>query len=173
MQNKNPDNEKLHIIVNVARKLPNSSTDTDAFLVKYSRRGQVEIGQRLVTKSVSTIEHIHPTHPKDPKLPKGESSERNYLAECAGCNNKRGSILLNDWMAINPNMFKNLKIYMSEIKELIRTGRLVGHISYPKTVAKTIETETIGNEKAKENPNKKLIEDFTVLNKELHLIATN
>lgn len=171
LQNKNPDNEQLHIIVNIARKLPNSSTDTDAFLVKYSRRGQVEIGQRLVSKSVSTIEHIHPTHPIDPNSPQGESSERNYLAECAGCNNKRGSILLNDWMAMNPNMFKNLKTYMREIKELIRIGRLVGHISYPKTAAKTIKCETIENERAKEHPNKKLIGDFLSLNRELNLIA--
>lgn len=161
----NPENKTVSSIYSIAQQLPNSSTDVDSFFIKYSRRSSSEIGQRLVSKSISTIEHIHPQS-KD-----GESAEKNYLAECAGCNNSRGSILMNDWIAMNPKMLKNLRLYMRQIVNLINTGKLVGHNDYPKIVTETIKNETIGNELKKEKPDKKLLKAFTALNEDLNKIA--
>lgn len=157
LKNSNPDSIALKEIYNFSSSLPNSSNDVDSFFVKYSRRSSVEIGQRLVSKSVSTIEHIKPQS-KD-----GASTAENYLGECAGCNNMRGSILLNDWIAMNKKMLKNIQLYMQEVIELIKIGRIKDHDNYPDQVLLTIKQETIGNELKKDKPNKYLVDAFNLL----------
>lgn len=152
-----PDNKAFDEVLRYSQMMPNSTNDVDAFFIKYSRRNSAAIGQRLVSKSVSTIEHIHP------QSLDGENGERNYLAECAGCNNSRGSILMNDWMALHPNMFQNLRKYINGVIEEIKTSVIVGHNSYPKTVIKTIQKETLANEVLKEIPSKSLMGKFEQL----------
>lgn len=160
----NPGIKKLQEIYRTSLRLPNSSNDVDSFFVKYSRRSSSEIGQRLVSKSKSTIEHIHP-HSKD-----GKSEEKNYLAECAGCNNSRGSILLNDWIVMNPQMLKNLRLYMRQIVSLIQEGKIIQHDDYPDEVTRTIKEETLGNELKKPRRHRRFIGEFRRLYDDLILI---
>lgn len=157
LKNTSPENTELQVIYKIALKLPNSTTDIDSFFVKYSRRSSAETGQRLVSKSVSTIEHTLPQS-KD-----GKSNDANYIAECAGCNNSRGNILLNDWISINHKMLKYLRLYMKEIVELINTGRIKDHNDYPEKIIQTLDAETIKNEIKKEKPNQRLINEFNSL----------
>lgn len=165
IKNAYPDNKILEEIHKISLRLPNSSNDVDSFFVKYTRRSPSEIGQRLVTKSQSTIEHILP------QSEDGKNLEGNYLGECAGCNNSRGSILLNDWIAANPQMLKNLRIYMRQVALLINSGEIIAHDNYMKKVIATIRKETLGNEYIKAHPRKKLVAEFKALIYDLNKIA--
>ena len=147
----------------IAQKLPSSGDDMDAFIVKYSERTSKEIGQRLVSSSIGTVEHIKP------KFNGGEGSEKNYILECAGCNNPRGNQPFSEFVAENPGMVHNIPegtdmngLSLSEWFELhpehkgnvqknmdvvidkINSGLIKGYNWYPATVSKTLEDESKG-----------------------------
>lgn len=165
LKNASPQNQIVQEIYEIAQKLPSSSNDVNSFFVKYSRRDSKEIGQRLVSKSISTIEHLLP------KSEGGESIESNYLGECAGCNNARGSIFMNDWIAMNPKMLKNLKLNLKEIIGHIKSGKIVEHDNYPNLITPTIKDEILNRELAKEKPNKRLVNKFKSLSSDLEIMV--
>lgn len=87
-----PEKEIGENIYKKSLKLNTSENDVNAFIVKYSQRSSSEIGQRLVSKAISTIEHIKP------QAYEGENHFRNYILECAGCNNSRNETPLDEWI---------------------------------------------------------------------------
>lgn len=121
-----------------ANELPRAGKDLDAFIVKYSRRDPKEIGQRLVSLSVGTIEHIKP------RSNKGASMGRNYLLECGNCNHTRSDVPFAEWLKMRPEMVKNLQKYMDEIIKQINEGTIVGYEWYPSEVAATLAEESKG-----------------------------
>jgi len=136
---------------NIAKKigeamndLPSSSNDVSAFIVKYSKRSSREIGQRLVSPSVVTVEHINPQNPLE-GLAKGENNPKNYLLECARCNSKRGNIPLDEWVSIHcPDMIKNVQKYIDFIIDKINAKLLIGYEHYPEDVSETLDTASKG-----------------------------
>lgn len=131
-------------IYSEAFSLDNSENDLNAFIVKYSQRTSREIGQRLVSPSVTTIEHIKPRNPGESGIGKGPSSAKNYLAECAKCNNTRGNTLLSNWVLIKPEMPANTKKHLAIIIDLINKGKVKSYNSYPTDVAETLYVQSKG-----------------------------
>lgn len=128
--------EKIH---KKSFELDNSENDVNAFIVKYSQRSSSEIGQRLVSKAVSTIEHIKP------QVNKGENLDKNYLLECAGCNNSRMAIPLDEWIKnVHPEMPENTQKHFDLIIDLINQKKIKDFDDYPIAVAKTLEEESKG-----------------------------
>lgn len=133
-----PEKKVAEELLKVAHKLPSSGTNVDAFMVKYSRRSSKEIGLRLVSPSIGTVEHIRP------KSIGGENNDKNYLLECAGCNNSRGNISLEDWVKIHPEMSDNIQKNMDAVIEKINSGIIKGYNWYPAEIAKTVAEESKG-----------------------------
>jgi len=132
-----PDNIKiLESIVKKAENMPTSSSDVNAFIVKYSRRKPSEIAHRILEPSQSTAEHIHPHSDK------GSNSPRNYLAECKKCNNDRGNMSYVAWLKIYPEMIDNSQKYMDEIIKRIISGEIKGFDFYPSAVKKAVYDES-------------------------------
>lgn len=157
LQIEHPDDKDLEMVCNLANKLPNSTNDIHSFIVKYSRRRSAEIGQRLVSPSVSTIEHILP------KSEEGENDIGNYLAECAHCNNERHSILLNVWIRMKPKMLKYLPINLHQVFGRIKNFKNKLYRDYPKLVVNTIQQETVGNAMLDESTSPELMKSFDEL----------
>ena len=128
----------LEKIVEKTMDMPTSSTDANAFIVKYCRRTTPEIARRLIEPSQATAEHIKP-HSK-----KGHDGAENYLSECKKCNNDRGNISYTEWLKIHPEMIKNTQIYMDEVIEKITNGSLKNFDFYPAAVKKALFEESGG-----------------------------
>ena len=134
-----PEKNIIRKIYKKSQELNSSESDLDAFIVKYSQRCSSEIGQRLVSKSVSTIEHIKP------KANDGENCLENYLLECAGCNNSRGDTPLDEWIKNrHPEMLRNAQKHINVVIDLINKGIIRNFDFYPTVVAQTLETESKG-----------------------------
>lgn len=134
-----PEKEIGEKIYKKSLELNTSENDINAFMVKYSQRSSSEIGQRLVSKSVSTIEHIKP------QADNGENCVKNYILECAGCNNSRNETPLDEWIKnAHPEMTKNTQKHMDIIIDLINKNKVKDFVFYPAQVAQTLETESKG-----------------------------
>lgn len=134
-----PEKEIGEKIYKKSSELNTSENDVNAFMVKYSQRSSSEIGQRLVSKAVSTIEHIKP------QAREGENAVENYILECAGCNNSRGDTSLDEWIkTAHPEMPKNIQKHMDIIIDLINKNKIKDFVYYPAEVAKTLESESKG-----------------------------
>lgn len=133
-------NKEIHKqMVKEAEKMPNSKNDVSSFIVKYgSGRGHKEIGERLVSLSVGTIEHIHP------QSKGGKNRVDNYLLECGECNHTRSSIPLGEWVDDHPEMIENTQKYIDEVIKHINNGGMKGFEFYPEAVARTLYHESDG-----------------------------
>ncbi len=139
-----PEKDIATKICETINDLPSSSNDLSAFIVKYSRRSPREIGQRLISPSVVTVEHVNPQHPLE-GVSKGENNPRNYMLECAGCNSKRGNTPLDEWIHKNhAEMLVNVQKYIDFIIDKINSKVLVNYESYPEDVAKTLREQSKG-----------------------------
>lgn len=126
-------------IKQTSKKMPNSSNDVNAFVVKYADRKHNEIAERLVKLSVGTIEHIHP------QSKGGGNKIENYLLECGDCNHNRSSIPLDEWITEeHPEMVENTKKYVEKVEALIESGENEELEGYPEAVARTLVFESNG-----------------------------
>lgn len=151
-------NKKISRQINqTALKLVNSENDLDSFIVKYADRTSQETIQRLVIRSIETIEHVIPKSPIEGE--KGTNAMKNLILECARCNNDRSSTPIHEWLNTYPEMAKNMQKYFDAIIEKINSGELVGYIEYVPQVVKTIEEESHG--KIKINISKLIVQDCT------------
>ena len=73
------------IIFEIAGKLPTSTDNIHAFITKHDEASCEKIAYDLLTPSVVTIEHMHPTYHKGP------DKIFNWSVACKRCNNSRGS----------------------------------------------------------------------------------
>lgn len=139
IKNEIPENNIGQELYKEAINLDNSDNNMHAFIVKYSRRGSKEIGQRLVSKSVATAEHIIP------QAKGGRNLLENYISECAGCNNTRGETNLNEWIVnSHPEMTTNIQKHIDLIIDKINSGRYKEFAWYPQEVSKTIYEQSKG-----------------------------
>lgn len=161
----NPDNSTLKLIYQSAEKLPNSTNDLDSFIIKYFRRSSREVGQRLVSPSVSTVEHLLP------KAKDGENNISNYLPECAHCNGTRHDTLLHKWIQKHPEMLNNIVITVTELICKVKGIRNKLYIDYPKLVVVTIEKETLGNAKNDNTISEDLLKKFQLLSHRLRRLV--
>lgn len=165
----NPDNATLKLIYQSVEKLPNSKNDLDSFVIKYFRRSSREIGQRLVSPSVSTVEHLLPV------AKEGENDIRNYLPECAHCNGERHDMFLHKWIQKHPEMLSNILVTVKEIFSKINRiqNKIYVRQNYPKIVVERIEEQTLGNAKGDKTIPAELIIKFQLLSQQLRQLVQN
>lgn len=132
------EKNKIDKILKVVEKLPNSQNDVDSFMVKYAERGNREIGQRLLSPSLPTLDHIKPASKS------GEDDFSNLLVLCSKCNSERGNIPYQKWFLIKPEMKKNIQKNIDKIIMEIKKGNLPDFEYYPASIKRTLEKETKG-----------------------------
>ena len=134
------DLDKIIKIYQAWYKLPSSSKDLDAFIVKYAKATHEEIAKRLISTAVGSIEHIKPSQRN------GEDKLGNYLLVSATFNNNRSSMPLNEYIMLNNelNITKNLQIYMDDVIGEVNNPKspFAERSYYPESIQKAIRNET-------------------------------
>lgn len=100
----------------LAEKLPSSTTEFEAFIIKYARKSNREIAVRLLERSVGTIEHIKP------RAEGGADSVYNYAIECAQDNWERGCRPMIEQIKAHPDMPQNAQKQINQIIKLVNKG---------------------------------------------------
>ncbi len=114
---KNIENKKLKDeILEIARRLPRSSDEVCAFVVKNSRKRPEVIALDLIHPSVGTFEHL------TPKCMKGLSNSLNFALECSYCNNSRHHYPISVQIEENPYMPHNAQIQADKLICLSKKG---------------------------------------------------
>lgn len=108
---------KEHLI-RLANKLPTSYENKSAFIVKYSSRNAEDIGIRLLSYSMCTIEHVTPQN-KD-----GENHLFNYIPECMRCNSFRQDRPMIQQLEEHPEMFYNAQTLIDRLIDFANDGKL-------------------------------------------------
>lgn len=98
-------------LIRIAKKLPTAYEDKNAFIIKYSNRPAEEIGIRLISYSMRTIEHVKP------KNRDGENHIFNYIPECMRCNSFRQDRPMIQQLEEYPEMFANTQRLMNTLIE--------------------------------------------------------
>lgn len=131
---KNSDEKaKIDQMLEILKSLPTSKDDVDAFMTKYTKRGNREIGQRLMSPSLPTLDHIKPAKNS------GKDDFSNLIVMCEKCNSSRGHIPYTDWFLIHPEMPKNIQKNINKVISEINTGHLQGFDDYPAAIKETLE----------------------------------
>lgn len=119
-------------MVNIANKLPNSTSNNNSFVVKHRYSDSDTIGYKLLEPSIATLEHVKP------KSQGGADEIWNWVLACKADNNERGSIpqylYMNKWNLKNPQVFFNDIIKLSNEEHLINPNDIEG-------MAKSVSTE--------------------------------
>lgn len=133
----------LQQVIKIYRKwyrLPASSNDLDAFIVKYSKTSHQQIAKRLISSAVASVEHVKP-HSRG-----GGSSLSNLLLVSAQFNNARSSMPLWEYMMLNPQIdfATNLQNYMNDvIKEIHNKKSAFSQRGYyPQKIKEVVSKET-------------------------------
>lgn len=103
-------------ILKIARRLPRSSDEVCAFVVKNARKSSKIIALNLIHPSVGTFEHILP------KCMKGKNNSLNFALECSYCNNSRHHYPISEQIEENPLMPQNAQIQMDKLISLYKKG---------------------------------------------------
>ena len=99
---KNLENRKSkEEIIEIARRLPRSSDEVCAFVVKNTRKRPEVIALNLIHPSIGTFEHLQP------KSLNGMNNSLNFALECAYCNNSRHHYPISVQIEENPYMPEN------------------------------------------------------------------
>ena len=138
-QEQNADNIAiLNKIYEKALDMPTSGNDSNAFIVKYSKRSASEIAERIISPSQATAEHVHP------RSKNGHDGAANFLSECQKCNNDRKNMSYVDWLKIHPEMKDNAQIYIDEVIKRINSGKIKNFDFYPWAIKKAVYDESGG-----------------------------
>ncbi len=114
---KNLENEKLkNEILEIARRLPRSSDEVCAFVIKNARKRSEVIALNLVHPSVGTFEHLLP------KCMKGMNNSLNFALECSYCNNSRHHYPISEQIEENPYMPQNAQLQVNKLIDLCKKG---------------------------------------------------
>jgi len=112
------DSETKEHLIRLAKKLPTAYDDKNAFIVKYASRSPEEIGIRLLSYSMRTIEHVKP------KNKNGENHIFNYIPECMRCNSFRQDRPMIQQLEEYPEMFANSQKLMDTMVDFANHGRI-------------------------------------------------
>ena len=134
------ENEKEIIadIKNKALFLPTSESSKSAFIVKYSKRTQVEITRRIFIASTGTIEHVVPSSLG------GINTIGNFLLTSASGNRYRENMPLVEYIKRHPKIPQYTQTYIDCIIEEIHQGNLKGSETYPYKIKQKLFEESKG-----------------------------
>ena len=101
-------------IIKIARRLPRSSDEVCAFVVKNARKRPEIIALNLVHPSVGTFEHLQP------KCLNGKNNSLNFALECTYCNNSRNHYPISYQIEENPYMPENAQYHFDKLISLCK-----------------------------------------------------
>lgn len=133
-----PDQEIIAEMWQTANRLPKSTTNIDAFIVKYANRDPHEIAARLLRPSVASIEHI------TPKSIKPDHTLSNFMLASRDWNSDRSSTPLPEYIDEHPNIPRNCQRYADDIIKSIHNGRLQDCQWYPYMLKEKLYDESDG-----------------------------
>lgn len=136
---KNLENKKIkNEILEIARRLPRSSDEVCAFVVKNARKPDYVIALNLVHPSVGTFEHLLP------KCMKGMNNSLNFALECSYCNNSRHHYPISVQIEENPYMPQNAQLQADKLISLCKKDLCKKeYVKNLKTVLKHLSDEII------------------------------
>ena len=117
-------------ILTIARRLPRSSDEVCAFVVKNARKRPEIIALNLIHPSVGTFEHLLP------KCMKGKNNSLNFALECTYCNNSRHHFPISVQIEENPYMPENAQIQVEKLISLCKKD--LCKYEYIENLAKTL-----------------------------------
>lgn len=135
---KENEREIFNDIKNKALFLPTSESSTNAFVVKYSKRQQVEIVRRLFIASTGSIEHVTPASAG------GLNTIGNFLLTTASGNRYRENMPLTEYIKRYPQIPQYMQMYIDDIIREIHNGNLEGNETYPYKIKKKLFDESQG-----------------------------
>ena len=133
-----PEKDIVEKMIKILKTLPNSTNDVDSYVVKYSQRGNREIGQRLISPSLPSLDHIKVASKS------GENEFYNLLVTCQKCNFERSNTPYSEWIKIHPEIPKHVQKNIDRIIKEINSGKLKNFDNYPKEIQKTLYKESKG-----------------------------
>ena len=136
---KENEREIFNDIKNKALFLPTSESSTNAFVVKYSKRQQVEIVRRLFIASTGSIEHVTPASAG------GLNTIGNFLLTTASGNRYRENMPLCEYIKRYPKIPQYMQMYIDDIIREIHNGNLEGNETYPYKIKKKLFEESQGH----------------------------
>ncbi len=114
---KNVEEQKIkEEIIKIARRLPRSSDEVCAFVVKNARKRPEIIALNLIHPSVGTFEHLQP------KCMNGQNNSLNFALECTYCNNSRHHYPMTLQIEENPYMPENAQLQAEKLISLYKKG---------------------------------------------------
>ncbi len=132
------EREIFNDIKNKALFLPTSGSSKNAFVVKYSRRGQEEAARRLFIGSTGSIEHVTPDSLG------GLNTIGNFLLTSADGNRYRENMPLPEYIKRHPNIPLYTQKYIDDVIRNIHEGELQGNETYPYKIKKKLMDESNG-----------------------------
>ena len=135
---KENEREIFNDIKNKALFLPTSESSRNAFIVKCSKRNQIEITRRLFIASTGSIEHVTPASNG------GLNTIGNFLLTSASGNRYRENMPLCEYIKRHPKIPKYMQIYIDDIIREIHNGNMPGNETYPYKIKKKLFEESHG-----------------------------
>ena len=135
---KENEREIFNDIKNKALFLPTSESSRNAFVVKYSKRKQVEITRRLFIASTGSIEHV------TPQSLGGINTIGNFLLTSASGNRYRENMPLVEYIKRHPKIPKYMQMYIDDVIREIHAGNMQGNETYPYKIKKKLMEESGG-----------------------------
>lgn len=132
------EREIFNDIKNKALFLPTSESSRNAFVVKYSKRKQVEIIRRLFIASTGSIEHVTPASNG------GLNTIGNFLLTSASGNRYRENMPLCEYIKRHPKIPQYMQTYIDDIIREIHAGNMLGNETYPYKIKKKLFEESGG-----------------------------
>lgn len=132
------EREIFNDIKNKALFLPTSESSRNAFVVKYSKRKQVEIVRRLFIASTGSIEHVTPASVG------GMNTIGNFLLTSASGNRYRENMPLCEYIKRHPKIPQYMQMYIEDVIREIHAGNMQGNETYPYKIKKKLYEESEG-----------------------------
>lgn len=136
-----PEKKEADKIIAMVSQFPTSSSDVDAFFVKYAQRSSSETANRLLRMSTATIEHVKPRRREGDR---GNNSDSNYIIMCSKCNNTRKQTPYPEWLKTHPEMLENVQKQLDKIIHLINIGDTRVSSKYPEEIKESLLNESNG-----------------------------
>lgn len=140
----NPNKELVADIWAIANRLPKSTNDFNAFVVKYANRSPQEIAARLLRPSVASIEHIRPANPESLDVEVGEDNLSNFMLASRDWNSGRSNTPLPEFIRKHPNIPRYSQRYIEDIIKAIHKGKLEDCDWYPYVIKEKLYNESEG-----------------------------
>ena len=135
---KENEREIFNDIKNKALFLPTSESSRNAFVVKYSKRTQMEFVRRIFIASTGSIEHVTPASHG------GLNTIGNFLLTTASGNRYRETMPLSEYIKRHPQIPGYMQKYIDDIIREIHAGNLQGNETYPYKIKKKLFEESKG-----------------------------